>query len=83
MHIILMFRSLTTSQKAARLLQSRGIYASVTKAPQSANPGGCTYGVKLAERNLAAATSALQAAGIHIEKTLHLPERAAGYGVAT
>ena len=82
MHMILLCRSLTTSQKAARLLQSRGIFAAVTKAPQSANPGGCTYGVKIAGRNLAAAAEALQAAGIRIEKTLQLPDRM-GYGVAT
>ena len=75
MQWILMCRSLTTAQKAARILQRIGIYASVTKAPQSANPDGCTYGVKIADRNLAAAEQALLSAGIHIEKALPLTER--------
>ncbi len=75
MHYILMCRSLTTAQKAAHTLQRAGIYAVVTKAPQSANPGGCTYGVKIAERNMTSAMRELSAAGIRIEKTLEAPER--------
>lgn len=75
MHYILMCRSLTTAQKAAHTLQRAGIYAVVTKAPQSANPAGCTYGVKIAERNLTSAARELAAAGIRIDKTLEAPER--------
>ncbi len=75
MHLILMCRSLTTAQKAAGILQKAGIFASVTKAPQSANPSGCTYGVKIADRNLKAAMDTLEAAGIRIERTLEAPER--------
>ena len=63
-HIIILCRSLTRSQRAAAALQSAGVFASVTKAPQRANPGGCAYGVKLGERNLAAAKAALQREGI-------------------
>ena len=74
MHVFFMCRSLTKAQKAAHLLQSAGIYASVTKAPQSANPGGCTYGVKVAARNGEAARAFLAQAGIEIEKTLELPD---------
>jgi len=51
------------------------MFASVTKAPQSANPNGCTYGVKIAERNLSRAMNALEAADIQIEQTLEIPER--------
>lgn len=80
MHWILMCRSLTTAQKAAKHLQKLGIFATVTKAPQSANPGGCTYGVKIADRNLDAAEEALRAAGIRIEKTLPAPERTVRLG---
>ena len=69
---------MTTAQRAVRALQRAGIYAAVTKAPQSANPGGCTYGVKIAERNLSAALQTLSAAGIRIEKTLEAPERTGG-----
>lgn len=70
-----MCRSLTTAQKAARILQKAGIFASVAKAPQSANPGGCTYGVKIAERNLPAAAKLLEDAEIRIDKMVEAPER--------
>ena len=80
MHYILMCRTLTTAQKAAHLLQRGGVYAAVTKAPQSANPNGCTYGVKVAERNLSSALTMLESAGIPVEKTLEAPERTR-YGV--
>ncbi len=66
LHIILVCRSLTTAQKAARILQKDGIYASVTKAPQMTNPGGCTYGVKIAETKSEAAIGILDRAGIQI-----------------
>ena len=80
MHVILLCRSMTAAQKAARILQKAGIFASVTKAPQSANPGGCTYGVKIAERNLAYAKEALEEASVSVEQVLPLPDRM-GYGV--
>ena len=76
MHVIMICRSLTTAQKAVRILQRIGIYGSVTKAPQSANPGGCTYGVKIAERNLTPAMEALDAAGIRIDQVVESPEPA-------
>lgn len=82
MHLILMCRSLTAAQRAAHALLNHGIFASVTKAPQSANPGGCTYGVKIAARNLAAAQAILEAAEIHVEKTVEASERTR-YGAAT
>ena len=82
MHMILMCRSLTTAQKAARILQNKGIFANVTKAPQSANPGGCTYGVKIAERHLSTALEALATAGVRVEKTLQAPEGRLGQGAA-
>ena len=45
MHVIILCRSLTQAQRAARLLERAGIFASVTKAPQNASTRGCTYGV--------------------------------------
>ena len=66
MHYILLCRSMSAAQHAARILSSGGIFASVTKAPQSANPGGCTYGVKVGERNLAAAQQMLQNARVAV-----------------
>ena len=73
MHIVLMCRSLTSAQKAARIIQNHGIFAVVTKAPQSANPGGCTYGVKIAERNRGAALEILALAEIEILQVVELP----------
>ena len=73
MHVFFMCRSLTMAQKAAYILQNAGIFASVAKAPQSANPGGCTYGVKLAQRNGERARSVLEESGIEIEKALEMP----------
>ena len=64
MHYILLCRSMTAAQSAVRLLQRSGIFSSVTKAPQSANPGGCTYGVKLGERNLTRAKELLDSGGL-------------------
>ena len=78
MYMILMCRSLTTAQKAARLIQNRGIFAVVTKAPQSANPGGCTYGVKITVQGCDAASALLEDAGIEILKTVELPIAKAG-----
>ena len=75
MHLILLCRSLTRAQKAARTLQNAGLFAAVTKAPQSENPGGCTYGVKIAERDLPRAEEALDASEIRIDRVVTAPER--------
>ena len=70
MHYFLMCRSMTVAQSAVRALQRAGIYASAGKAPQTANPHGCTYGAKIGERNLSAALVLLQRQGITIDKIL-------------
>ena len=75
MHYIILCRSLTAAQQAERALRGAGIFASITKAPQSANPGGCTYGVKIGERNLERAKSALREAGVRSGKIYLLTER--------
>ena len=72
MHYILMLRSLTASQKAARLLERAGIFAVVAKAPQTANPEGCTYGVKIGAGNLDRAQALLRSAGITAEKIIRI-----------
>ena len=73
MHILIMCRSLTTAQKAARVLQAGGIFAAVTKAPQSVHPDGCGYGVKIAERHRDLALEALAAAGVAVRGVVELP----------
>ena len=68
---------MTAAQRAARALQNAGVFASVTKAPQNANPGGCTYGVKVGERNLDRALAALRGADLPVGKIFALyPGRA-------
>ena len=79
MHLILICRSLTTAQRGAKVLQRAGIFAAVIKAPQSANPGGCTYGIKIAQRNYEAASQTLERAGIRIETTIEA-SRLPGHG---
>lgn len=64
MHNIILCRSMTNAQLAAAVLQRAGVFASVTKAPQTANPAGCVYAVKVGERNLSKALEALRRAGI-------------------
>ena len=78
MHILILCRSLTSAQKAARVLQSSGIFAAVTKAPQSARADGCGYGVKLAERHKDAALEILNGAGVTVRGVVDLPERGEG-----
>ena len=82
MHYIILCRSLTQAQRAERALRRAGVFASVTKAPQSANPRGCTYGVKVGERNLDRALSVLRDAGIPAEKRFALDARGKIYEVA-
>ena len=72
MYYILLCRSMTNAQKAGKLLQNNGIFAAVTKAPQQANPGGCTYGVKVAERKLNAARELLARNQIAVLNTVSL-----------
>ena len=72
MHYIILCRSMTLAQRAARALQGAGIFSSVTKAPQSANPGGCTYGVKVGAHNLERALSVLRGNGVPTGKIFAL-----------
>lgn len=74
MHYLLMTRSLTAAQKSARRLQSAGIFAAVVKAPQRANPGGCSYGVKIGLRNLSAALQRLDADGVSVLRVLRVDD---------
>ena len=66
---------MTAAQRAAAALNRGGVFASVTKAPQSANPNGCAYAVKLGERNLPAALAILRREGIPCEKRFRLNAR--------
>ena len=72
MHYIILCRSMTAAQRAVRLLSNARVFASVTKAPQNSNPGGCTYGVKIGERNLNRALELLREAGLPVGKVFAL-----------
>ena len=66
---------MTAAQRAAAALGQGGVFASVTKAPQSTNPGGCTYAVKLGERKLQTALAILRGAGIPWERAYRVDAR--------
>lgn len=47
MQYLIMCRSLTQAQRAAKLLEKNGITASVVKAPQGLSNRGCAYALSL------------------------------------
>ena len=63
MKYLIMCKSLTNAQRAALLLEMRGIGAAVVKAPQSLRAGGCGYAVSL-YRRLGEAVSILKSADL-------------------
>ncbi len=65
---IIMCRSLTYAQKASKIANRAGFYASVAKAPALAGNQGCSYGIKVRSRDLDEITALLQSAGISVGK---------------
>ena len=63
LHYLIMCKSLTYAQRAARVLEHIGISVVITKVPQGLAGEGCTYSVKVSERRLADALEALKNAG--------------------
>ncbi len=61
---IIMCRSITYAQKAARLLERANIGAFLVKAPQGVTPEGCSYGLKVTPRNKRRALEIMHRAGI-------------------
>lgn len=64
LHYLLMCRSLTYAQRASRALERIGITAIITKAPKSATGQGCSYSVKVSEKNLTRSIATLSEAGL-------------------
>ena len=64
LNYLIICRSLTYAQKAARVLERAGITAIVTKAPQGTVKEGCAYCVKVSERRLTDALQALKNADL-------------------
>lgn len=52
-------RSLTHAQRAARLLERRGLTATLTRAPKGLSPKGCSYAV-IIRKNVREAVTALE-----------------------
>ena len=71
-YTIIMLRSLTYAQRAARTLERMGFYASVTKAPQELARTGCHYGVKVRAAALNDALAALEKAGFRTGQIIGL-----------
>lgn len=63
-YCIIMCRSLTYAQRAVRLLERENVRAHLAKAPQGVTPEGCSYGVRVAKRNLDKAVGLMTDAGI-------------------
>ncbi|NLH01631.1 MAG: DUF3343 domain-containing protein [Clostridiales bacterium] len=61
---LLMCKSLTYAQRASRALERLGITAIITKAPKSVTGQGCSYCVKVSEKNLVRSLSILKDAGL-------------------
>ena len=58
---------MTRAQRAARLLERKGISAYVVKAPMGLSDRGCTYAVSLSRR-LPEALELLQSSGLRMGK---------------
>ena len=69
---LILCRSLTYAQRAAKTLERAGVTATVRKAPQGASDRGCTYAVKLRSASLDRALQLLKEAGIPYGKRFHI-----------
>ena len=74
-YYIIMLRSLTYAQRAARTLERMGFFVSVTKAPQELAQTGCHYGVKIRAAGLDDALAVLEKAGYRIGQIIGLDDR--------
>ena len=59
---LMIYKSLTHAQKAAKLLERAGVASKIQKAPRGTAGEGCTYDVSVSERNLPSALSVLRGA---------------------
>jgi len=60
---LIMCRSLTYAQKAARALERAGLSVSIQRAPKEISKEGCAYCVKVPERKLDIALVELKTTG--------------------
>ena len=52
LHYLIMCRSLTYAQKIVQILERGGIRAWLIRSPVSMSPSGCSYSVKIAQKDL-------------------------------
>ncbi len=64
-YYLLICRSLTFAQRAARTLERAGITVIVTKVPQSISSDGCGYCVKVSAKNITNALVVLRNAELY------------------
>ena len=65
---LLLCRSLTYAQRSEKLLERKGITATITKAPREAAVNGCSYCVRIQARQKDAAVDLLRTAGLAPER---------------
>jgi hypothetical protein len=59
MDYLIMCRSLTYAQRVANTLERAGIPARILRSPAAISPKGCSYSVRVGERQLSRAMSIL------------------------
>lgn len=71
---LLLCRSLTYAQRSGKLLERKGITATVTKAPRETAKNGCSYCLRIPDRHREKALVLLESAGLAPERIFRLDE---------
>lgn len=77
-YYLIICRSLTYAQRTAAILERVGISAPIQRAPKVIVEEGCSHAVRVAERNLARALTALARADMSPAR-IFLNEQGGGY----
>lgn len=64
LYYLIVCRSLTYAQRTVSALERAGIHAHILRSPKSISGEGCSHCVKVAQRNLTQALTALHRAGL-------------------
>ena len=52
LHYLIVCRSLTYAQKVVQTLERAGVHTWMSRSPSSVSPSGCSYSVKIAQKDL-------------------------------
>jgi len=77
-YYLIICRSLTYAQRTAFVLERVGITASIQRAPKSIAEEGCSHAVRVAQRHLARALTALARADM-TPMRIYLSQQDGGY----